>query len=332
MPYDNKLNREIADRLRRNLERLIQHCPMSYEVAEGSMGNANKDLIDKENIQEYRDKYEEMEESLPQPTDEKDKKDEKDYTEEENDNKDEEEKTGGALVSKGGFAKGTLRDLGFEKIEGAGKPTRRPRKIKTSLSVNKDVMDKEKGLLLKRTLEGGKPLRPFIKSIKRRAKIANPLDIMGVIGNIASKTNIPILSDVGDMIKTGTDVLNMGMNRQNNLNTVADNVMGSIGLGKKRGRPNKMKKGGSSNLGETFNMIKPDGTTGNIKGKGRQIGGNKVLYGNQMSSSMAGQGKPKRKPNDTIKRRSELVKKIMKEQNLSMIDASKYVKQNNLKY
>jgi hypothetical protein len=50
----------------------------------------------------------------------------------------------------------------------------------------------------------------------------------------------------------------------------------------------------------------------------------KVVPKAQMpGSSMSGFGKPKSK-------RAEIVKKIMKEKNMSMIEASKYVKQNNL--
>ena len=44
--------------------------------------------------------------------------------------------------------------------------------------------------------------------------------------------------------------------------------------------------------------------------------------------------KPKRKRqlSDKMKRRNVLLKKIMKEQNLKMIEASKFIKENNLEY
>jgi len=67
----------------------------------------------------------------------------------------------------------------------------------------------------------------------------------------------------------------------------------ALGAGKRRGRPSKMK------------------------------GGNLVPVANMRGSSMAGQGKPKNK-------RAEIVKKIMKEKKLSMIEASKYVKEHKL--
>jgi hypothetical protein len=43
-----------------------------------------------------------------------------------------------------------------------------------------------------------------------------------------------------------------------------------------------------------------------------------------------GKGKPMTKPKGKINKRAEVVRKVMKEKNLSMIEASKYVKANNL--
>ena len=75
---------------------------------------------------------------------------------------------------------------------------------------------------------------------------------------------------------------------------LASNLLGALGAGKKRGRPSKMKGG---------KLLVP--------------------VENMKSSSMAGQGKPKNN-------RSEIVKNIMKEKGMSMIGASKYVKEHNL--
>ena len=50
----------------------------------------------------------------------------------------------------------------------------------------------------------------------------------------------------------------------------------------------------------------------------------------QRLKKVYGKGKMHRKPNEAIKKRSEIVKKVMKEKGLSMIEASKYVKQNKL--
>lgn len=87
---------------------------------------------------------------------------------------------------------------------------------------------------------------------------------------------------------------------------------------KKRGRPNKM-KGGAESLAEPYNMIKKDGTTGNGK-PSRQIGGQKLVpVANMQSSSMAGLGKGNEK-------RSDIVKRIMKERGVNMIKASSIVK------
>jgi hypothetical protein len=46
---------------------------------------------------------------------------------------------------------------------------------------------------------------------------------------------------------------------------------------------------------------------------------------------MAG-GKKKKSLNPKMKKRMEMVKKIMKEKGLSMIEASKYIKSNGIKY
>lgn len=63
----------------------------------------------------------------------------------------------------------------------------------------------------------------------------------------------------------------------------------------------------------------------------RVIGGRRrVDRVNLPSSSMAGGAK--KKPSDKLKKRADKVKEIMKKMNLSMIDASKYVKANNIKY
>jgi hypothetical protein len=93
-----------------------------------------------------------------------------------------------------------------------------------------------------------------------------------------------------------------------------------VGEGKKkRGRPLKMI--GGTDLGEPHNMVKPNGTTGDGKPK-RIVGGRNLTPVAQMKSSgMSGQGKEKR---------SDIVKRIMKERGVSMIKASSIVKNENL--
>jgi hypothetical protein len=63
---------------------------------------------------------------------------------------------------------------------------------------------------------------------------------------------------------------------------------------------------------------------------GGYAGGALVPVENMKASSMAGQGKKKATANDGRKKRAEIVKKIMNEKGLSMIEASKYVKTHNL--
>jgi hypothetical protein len=117
MPYDNPLNRQIASSVNKILQNQINHTPMSYDLAEGNVGYANKKLLDDTNIKQEEVKLEELEEELPAPN---------------------EELAGGALGSIGGFARGTVRDTGEGRTKGAGK--------------KKEV----KELLLKRVAEGGK--------------------------------------------------------------------------------------------------------------------------------------------------------------------------------
>jgi hypothetical protein len=88
-----------------------------------------------------------------------------------------------------------------------------------------------------------------------------------------------------------------------------DNMPASMmGAAKKRGRPSKKKVGGDiiSTLARVANIVK-----GGKKAKAPK--GGKVKSGK-------------------LAKRAVLVKKIMKEKGLKMIDASKYIKQNNLQY
>jgi hypothetical protein len=130
MPYDNPLNRQIAERLQKILQNQINHNPMSYDVAEGMVGYANKQLLDDTNIKQQENKLEEMEDGLPESN----------------------EIEGGSLGSIGGFAHGTWRDTGEGKTKGAG----RKKNIKIVDEEKKQKPKKEKELLLTRVLEGGK--------------------------------------------------------------------------------------------------------------------------------------------------------------------------------
>lgn len=94
-----------------------------------------------------------------------------------------------------------------------------------------------------------------------------------------------------------------------------------LGVYKKRGRPSKM-SGGAESLARPYNMVSDKGLTGNGKSD-RIIGGRQkiVPVAQMQSSSMAGFGKMKR---------CDVVKKIMKQRGVSMIEASKIVKNENL--
>jgi hypothetical protein len=101
------------------------------------------------------------------------------------------------------------------------------------------------------------------------------------------------------------------------LNKVQDKMNEVI---KKRGRPNKMK--GGTDLAEPHNMVNKEGITGYGK-LDRQIGGKKLVPVDQMKgSSMSGFGK-----NES---RIDIVKRLMKDRNVNMIEASKICKKENL--
>jgi hypothetical protein len=65
----------------------------------------------------------------------------------------------------------------------------------------------------------------------------------------------------------------------------------------------------------------------------RPIGGGKLIPKSDLpSSSMAGGQKPKRKISDKMARRMNLVKDIMNKRGVKMIEASKIIKAENIKY
>lgn len=91
-------------------------------------------------------------------------------------------------------------------------------------------------------------------------------------------------------------------------------------VAKKRGRPNMMK--GGTDLAEPHNMVNKAGITGYGK-LDRQIGGQKLVPVAQMKgSNLSGFGKNKS--------RTEIVKSIMKDRGVNMIEASKICKKENL--
>jgi hypothetical protein len=94
----------------------------------------------------------------------------------------------------------------------------------------------------------------------------------------------------------------------------ASKVLGAVGFGK-RGRK---KKAGACTAGAM--------TAGATKGAGDDVGG-ACTAGALTGAAMTGSGKGKGKGNT---KRIEIVKKIMKQKKMSMIQASKYVKEHGL--
>ena len=62
MPYDNPLNRQIAEQMHKILQNKINHIPMTYEIADGMVGYANKKLIDDETLIKKREQQQKQEE------------------------------------------------------------------------------------------------------------------------------------------------------------------------------------------------------------------------------------------------------------------------------
>jgi hypothetical protein len=260
-----------------------------------------------------------------------------------------------------GFARGTFRDTGFERVLGAGKTKGVKAYKKTPLKLTKVMgAGKRRGrpskmaskmvggteLGLPQKLVEAVPKIPKVPKVKKEKEVKKIEKIINNIKKEAKKEKEDkeekeeaekkkedkedkeitgkgkhkkqmkgkgFLSGLWKGIKTVAkplaSVAKVGLSLTPLPQAqLAATALDALGAGKRRGRPSKMK------------------------------GGNLVPVANMKSSSMAGQGKPsKNKPikDKPIKdkpknKRAEIVKKIMKEKSLSMIDASKYVKEHNL--
>jgi len=200
-----------------------------------------------------------------------------------------------------GFARGTMMDTGFDRTIGAGMSAG-VKKYKKISGIKGAAAPKARG-------------RP-------RKTAAAPLEGEGFFGDLWSgiKKAAPI---IGSIAKTGLSLVpHPGAQ-------AAAGVLDALGAGKKpRGRPRKI-IGGSSNLGEPYNMVNAEGLTGN-----GSSGGALVPVAN-MQSGVGGVKKRATKakvaPDAAPKgRRQDIVKQIMLSKGLKMIEASKYVKANNL--
>jgi len=96
---------------------------------------------------------------------------------------------------------------------------------------------------------------------------------------------------------------------------VVSGIAGLFGLGKKRGRPSKKQVGGGPEMSHAKVTVKA------TRGKPEKV----VEKSQMVGSTMSGFGKPKGKS-----KRAEIVKKVMRERGLSMIEASKVVKAEGL--
>lgn len=244
----------------------------------------------------------------------------------------------GSRVGGSGFGAASQQDTGYDKTMGAvgaGKTkSGKGSKVykKETLKLDRDVKEggakRKRGRPSKKELEGGNWLSDFGKGF------------MSVVS--------PVLSIAKPILKTIPSPYAQG----------AAGVLDAVGAGKKRGRPRKVVEGGAvlgmpkTKKGGAVLGLPKSLVGGNMMGDSvkRVVGGN--MMGDSVKRVVGGKrGRPSKmsagrkltpvanlpasqmtagaKPNK-VNKRAELVKKIMKEQNLSMIKASSYVKAHNL--
>ena len=323
MPYNNSLNRDIAKQLREINERFINHTPNSYDVAESKVGTANKRLVDETNIGQEEGHLKTLE--------------------------------GGAYSARGGFAKGTFRDTGFGSVLGAGKY------MNNEVVYENNENNVHGGNFLSDFVSGVKkgfksvvgPASAILGMVPLpQAQIASKA--LGIAGDLAGKgarkqrkprakkEKANKNKKVADKVKKEEVLLlkrsmDVGSPNKKHIGIMSklENVILDSKPVKKRGRPNKM-KGGAESLAKPYNMVNANGITGS--GKKRIIGGVKKVKRNvnesikdghkltpvaqMQSSGMSGQGK--------TEKRSDVVKRIMKERGVNMIKASQIVKAEKL--
>jgi hypothetical protein len=259
MPYDNPLNRSIAEQTRRNNEAYINNTLNSYDVAEGNVGYANKKLLDESNVGQVSARNELLE--------------------------------GGAYGAKGGFGKGTWRDTGYERVEGCGKYMNN--EVVYEENPNNQYGGGFFSSLKKTFAKIAKPASAILGLVPLpQAQLASKA--LGVAGDLAGgkkkRGRKPKVSKDKELILS-RDTMTGGNPNKNDVGE----LMKVLGTKKGRGRPKKMKGCGGDGLAQPYNMVKPDGTTGSGKPKERIIGGKKLVpVANMHSSGMSGQGKGSR--------------------------------------
>lgn len=214
--------------------------------------------------------------------------------------------SGGALGATAGFAKGTHMDTGFERTIGAGRSggvrkykKRKPKTIEPVVIMETDMVGKgDCGC-------GGGPVSGA------GMKITDTKHIVGSGKKQRAELVKKIMKEKGlSMIEASKYV------KQHNL------YKGSgMSGGTELGLPDSL--AGSGKIPKGYHRM-PDGTI--MKDSEHMEGGALVPVANMKASYMAGQGRS----GGGRSKRAEIVKKIMKEKGLSMIEASKYVKQHNL--
>jgi len=190
---------------------------------------------------------------------------------------------------------------------GYGKKKKKEEELRSSKKIGGIVMGDQVGMpfdwnMFKKHAMGGLPLKEFKSNVK------------GGAYSITGKGFDDFKKKLGKM-------------------SIAD-VKSYVGLGKRKAIGSGMS--GGSILGN------PDPAVGSgmnlalrafPEGKNtveRKVGGRLVPTQLLPSSSMSGQGKPKRQASSSLKSRAEVVRKIMKERGISMIEASKAVKAEGL--
>jgi hypothetical protein len=205
------------------------------------------------------------------------------------------------------------------------KPRGRPRKIQQVepiISSQQIVSDLSRGSGLKKRQPNKKELINAILEMQKPVRVKRTRKLKGSGGNF-----LDTLKHVGSYIKPIAEKVGKDVILPVAIDVGKQALMSSMsGAGIKRKR--KLKGSGSSG-GNFLDSLKHVGSY--IKPIAEKVGKDVILpvamdVGKQaLTSYMSGAGLK-------MKRRAELVKKIMRESGCTLPEASKYIKQNNLKY
>lgn len=216
MPYDNQLNRKIASEMHNILEMHIKNTANSYDIADGNVGYANKDMINDNNKQQMSSKLEYEENNL----------------------------SGGSLGSIGGFARGTVRDTGEGRTLGAGKKELKEEKV---LLLKRQLEGGNIGVLVKETVKIAKKKAGRPNMMKGGAEsLAEPYNMVkkdGTTGNgkpsrqIGGQKLVPVanmhsssMAGLGKGDEKRTDVVKRIMKERGVNMIMASSIVKSEGL------------------------------------------------------------------------------------------------------